>query len=309
MLKEAIGTGETIEAATDSALAQLNAGENDNVQIEVLETPKKRLFGANPAKVRAYFEAPDETVEKTEKTAEKKAAKPKKNKAAAKDTAEKPIVNFEEKSGTPYTELDPESKAGKAANYIAEILKCFGCTNIELLVSDIEGGSLINIFGEGLGAVIGRRGETLDALQHLSSLASNVGQSGYYRVVLNTGDYRQRREASLIALANRMSQQAINAHKCRTLEPMNPYERRIIHTAVQKIEGVTSTSFGEGEGRRVVIAPDGVTPRPRNETRGEGRFKRGRSSHDRKPKYVPQVQDHEQLKDSEETPLYGKIEF
>ena len=306
MLKEAIGTGETIEQATENAISELNAGENDNVQIEVLETPKKRLFGGSPAKVRAFFEAPDEIEAPKKETAKKTAAKQKKTKDTA---AEKPIVNFEEKSGTPYKELDQNSKAAKAANYIAKILGCFGCTDIELLVSDIEGGSLINISGEGLGAIIGRRGETLDALQHLSSLASNVGQSGYYRVVLNTGDYRERREATLIALAKRMSQQAINAHKCRTLEPMNPYERRIIHTAVQKIEGVTSTSFGEGEGRRVVIAPDGVTPRPRNESRGEGRFKRGRSSHDRKPKYVPTVNDHEQLKDSEDTPLYGKIEF
>ncbi|MBQ0110702.1 MAG: Jag N-terminal domain-containing protein [Oscillospiraceae bacterium] len=307
MLKEAIGTGDTIEKATDNALQELNAGENDNVQIEVLETPKKRLFGGTPAKVRAYFEAPDEETPKTEKKPTAKAGKAKDTDAKSK---EKSIVNFEEKSGTPYKELDPQSKAGKAANYIAEILTCFGCTDIELLVSDIEGGSLINISGEGLGAIIGHRGETLDALQHLSSLASNVGQSGYYRVVLNTGDYRERREQTLIALANRMSQQAINAHKCRTLEPMNPYERRIIHTAVQKIDGVTSTSFGEGDARRVVIAPDGVTPRPRNESRGDQRnFKRGRSTHDRKPKYVPQVQDHEQLKDSADTPLYGKIEL
>ncbi len=306
MLKEAIGTGDTIEQATENAISELNAGENDNVQIEVIETPKKRLFGGSPAKVRAFFEAPDEVEKPKKETVKKTVSKSKENKAAV---TEKTIVNFEEKSGTPYKELPQDSKAAKAANYIAEILNCFGCTDIELLVSDIEGGSLINISGEGLGAIIGRRGETLDALQHLSSLASNAGQSGYYRVVLNTGDYRQRREATLIELAKRMSQQAINAHKCRTLEPMNPYERRIIHTAVQKIEGVTSTSFGEGEARRVVIAPDGVTPRPRNEFRGEGRFKRGRSSHDRKPKYVPKVNDHEQLKDSENTPLYGKIEF
>ena len=235
MLKEAIGTGETIEQATENAISELNAGENDNVQIEVLETPKKRLFGGSPAKVRAFFEAPDEIEAPKKETAKKTAAKQKKTKDTA---AEKPIVNFEEKSGTPYKELDQNSKAAKAANYIAKILGCFGCTDIELLVSDIEGGALINISGEGLGAIIGRRGETLDALQHLSSLASNVGQSGYYRVVLNTGDYRERREATLIALAKRMSQQAINAHKCRTLEPMNPYERRIIHTAVQKIEGL-----------------------------------------------------------------------
>ena len=151
--------------------------------------------------------------------------------------------------------------------------------------------------------MIGHRGETLDAIQQLTSLAANVGESGYYRIVLNTGDYRQKREQTLINLAKRMSAQAIKTGKCRTLEPMNPYERRIIHTAVQAIDGVTSTSFGEGSSRRVVIAPNGVTPKPRNEI---GR--RGRNSN-RIANVPTNTTSHKKISDAADIPLYSKIEL
>ena len=194
------------------------------------------------------------------------------------------------------------------------LLNNLGCENIDITVAEIEGGAQITLTGEDLGVVIGHRGETLDALQYLISLAANAGVSGYYRVVLNTGDFRQKREQTLVSLAKRMSEQAIRSGKCRTLEPMNPYERRIIHTTVQSIEGVTSTSFGEGNNRRVVIAPEGKEPRPRNDYRGRGGNTRGdrndrRRSGQRREAYKPQVDpDRAPVKDADSLPLYGRID-
>ena len=203
-----------------------------------------------------------------------------------------------------------DSPAGKGVVYLNTILDKLGCQNITITVAEIEGGSQITLTGEGLGVVIGHRGETLDALQYLVSLAANAGVSGYYRVVLNTGDFRQKREQTLIALAKRMSEQAIRSGKCRTLEPMNPYERRIIHTTVQAIDGVISTSFGEGSGRRVVIAPEGKEPRPRNDYRrgGSGRGRNDRRS-GRKEAYKPEINpDRTPVKDAGALPLYGRID-
>ena len=330
MIKEAIGTGSTVDEARENALLELGARDEDDVSIEVLDTGRKKsfgLFGGAPARVRAYIEIPEPPQKAKPVKQESKAAvkndspkngrkkeqpKPEKEKQPA--TAEAKQED-EKKPGVPYTELDHDSHEFKAASYLANVLEKLGCTDVSLTVSPIDGGSQIMISGEGLGIIIGHRGETLDAMQHLTSLAANAGESGYYRVVLNTGDYRERREQTLINLAKRMAAQAIRAGKCRTLEPMNPYERRIIHTAVQAIDGVSSTSFGEGAGRRVVIAPDGVTPKPRNDFsgrsgRGGRRQQSGRSDRGRRDnKYVPTGEPHEKIKDAAETPLYGKIEL
>ena len=312
MIKEAIGVAETVEEAKEKALAELDVSFDDEVQVEVLELPKKKalgLFGGSAAKVKVSVEVPDP----------KPARAPKQSKAskkAEKVEAKKTEETVEEVKQIPAAEVDKESPVGKAVTYLQSILDKLGCDGISVTVCDIEGGSQITLTGDGLGVVIGRRGETLDALQYLVSLAANAGVSGYYRVVLNTGDFRQKREQTLIALAKRMSEQAIKSGKCRTLEPMNPYERRIIHTAVQEIKGVTSTSFGEGNGRRVVIAPEGKEPRPRNEyrsanrggyNRGRGRVGGGRPQ--RREAYKPQVNpDRAPVKDADAMPLYGRID-
>lgn len=312
MIKEAIGVAETVDEAKEKALAELNVSFDEEVQVEVLELPKKKalgLFGGNPAKVKVSVEVPDPKPARTPKQ-----SKPSKKaeKVEAKKT-EEPVAEVKQISAA---EVDKESPAGKAVTYLQSILDKLGCNSISITVCDIEGGSQITLTGEGLGVVIGHRGETLDALQYLVSLAANAGVSGYYRVVLNTGDFRQKREQTLIALAKRMSEQAIKSGKCRTLEPMNPYERRIIHTAVQEIEGVTSTSFGEGSGRRVVIAPEGKEPRPRNNYRSNGRGgynnrDRGRTGGrpQRREAYKPQVDpDRAPVKDADAMPLYGRID-
>ncbi len=312
MIKEAIGVADTVEAAKEKAMAELNVSFDDDFQVDVIALPKKKtlgLFGGSKAEVRVSIEVPDpkpikaKNSKKNTRTEEKKAEKP-----AKKEKAEQaaPV-------GVPAAEVPADTPAGKGAKYLATVLEKLGCENVEITVAEIEGGAQFTLTGEGLGVVIGHRGETLDALQYLVSLAANAGVSGYFRVVLNTGDFRQKREQTLIALAKRMSEQAIRSGKCRTLEPMNPYERRIIHTTVQEIEGVTSTSFGEGNGRRVVIAPEGKEPRPRNDYRsgrsGRGNGRGNNRGGQRREAYKPQVDPNRApVKDADSLPLYGRID-
>ncbi|MBQ7045324.1 MAG: Jag N-terminal domain-containing protein [Clostridia bacterium] len=296
MIKDAIGTGATIEEAKENALLLLDAKIDDDVQFEVISTAKKKtlgLFGGADAKVRAYIELPDpKPAKKTQADKPKKAEKPAKEEKAEKaekpvkaQKAEKPakkdttVTKSSEKAVDPAA-LEDGSSAKKAVNYLENILAALGCENIAIMVEPEDNGAIIDVSGDGLGALIGRRGETLSAVSYLTSLAANSG-NGYYRVTINIGDYRQRREQTLISLAKRMSAQAIKSGRKRTLDPMNPYERRIIHTAVQEIDGVESNSIGEGSARRVVI-----TPTKKAEASAVAR---------------------EQRKDAGNIPLYGKI--
>ncbi len=319
MIKEAIGVAATLEEATEKAKAELNVSFDDDVQVEVLAYPKKKtlgIFGGCQAEVKVSIEVPDPKPQKAPKTA-KRNPKAKEKKAETK-TVVAEVKDIEPLKEVPAEEVDKNSPAGKGVAYLSTILEKLGCEGVKITVAEISGGSQITLTGEGLGVVIGHRGETLDALQYLVSLAANAGAGGYYRVVLNTGDFREKREQTLVALAKRMSDQAIKSGKCRTLEPMNPYERRIIHTTVQSIEGVTSTSFGEGAGRRVVIAPEGKEPRPRNDYRGGrnggyGNSRGGRGGNNRnsgrRESYKPEINpDKAPVKDADSLPLYGRID-
>ena len=289
MIKEFIGIGESLEEATQNAIEGLAAKADEDVQIEVLSEYKKKVlgvFGGTPAKVRAFVELPDpkpkkvkEKKEKAEKKAPVKEAKPE-----IKSEAPENLVDA--------SELDPASSAGKAAAYLKNMLLKLGCENLVIKVAEIEGGAYISLEGDKLGVVIGRRGETLDAIQYLTSLAANTG-SGYYKVTLNIGNYREKREQTLKALAKKVSAQVLKTGRSRSLEPMNPYERRIIHTAVQDINGVVSNSTGDGASRRVVISPEG----------GEKR----RPNNNRSNVSAPQVPAREPKKDSTDVPLYGRL--
>lgn len=304
MIKEARGYGLTIDEARENAIANLNANENEDIQFEVIATPKKKtlgLFGGSKAEVRVFVELPDEkpknntkkanvqkseTVKK-EKTKVEKANTPKENKSVEKIDA---------------SLLEAGSNAAKAVEYLKSILDNLGCKDITIKVAATENSAVIDLDGEGLGVIIGYRGETLDALQYLTSLAANNG-GGNFKVKLNIGDYREKREQTLVSLAQRISEQVKTTGKSRRLEPMNPYERRIIHTTVQEIEGVVSVSFGEGTSRRVVIALEGEEIRmPRqNSNRRDNRSRRQRPQ-----KTVSQTSTREPKKDTD-IPLYGKI--
>ena len=290
MIKEAIGYGETIEEAKESALIELGANIDDDVQFDVIAMPKAKvlgIFGGAKAEVKAFIELPD-------KKENVKAKKPKNNKQKKNEKTEKaPVVkeekeetvSAEELSAVDFKTLEEGSPAVNAANYISGILEKLGCENLVIKVALRDNGAALYLSGDNLGVAIGRRGETLDALQYLAGLAANAG-NGYYKVSLNIGDYREKREQALIGLANRVARQVLKTGRNRALEPMNPYERRIIHTAVQEIKGVSSASIGEGASRRVVISAD----------RGA---KKVQKSENAAPAREP--------KKDAELPLYGKI--
>lgn len=326
MIKEAIGYGNTIDEAKENAIAQLNASELDDIQIDLMAMPKKKvlgIFGGSQAQVRAYIEIADkkpknakkiktqkETPLKSVENSKKESNKPSK-KTEEKDLPKESAKEEKEIKATPeYGEpidasnIDKDSPAGKAVEYIKAVLVTVGCNNVDIKVASRENASLILLNGEDLSIIIGRRGETLDSLQYLTNLAANNG-GGHYKISINIGDYRERREETLIKLANKISAQVLKTGKNRTLEPMNPYERRIIHTAVQAIDGVSSTSFGEGAGRRIVISPEGAQVRPpRTSDRRRGHGNRSRGSAPKSNKV--EAPAREPKRDSD-TPLYGKI--
>ncbi|MBQ6563315.1 MAG: protein jag [Clostridia bacterium] len=149
--------------------------------------------------------------------------------------------------------VDPESAAGKALSFLEELTRLMGVSVTVSVGTDAEGNVYGRMEGDTLGVLIGRRGETLDALQYLTSLKVNRGQETYTRVTLDTEDYRSRREETLIRLANRMANRAVRTNRRVSLEPMNPYERRIIHSALQGNEAVDTHSEGDEPNRHVVI--------------------------------------------------------
>jgi len=220
MIKEAIGTGATIEAAIEAAKAALAAPEEADVVTEILETPGKKLFkGGTPAKARAYYE---------------------------------------------------ESEFSKAENYIKTVLRLMGVESKVLTVEEDDGVRFSLDCGTNDGYVIGRRGETLDSLQYLTRLVVSRGREDYRRVSVNVGDYREQREQTLRDLAISSSSKAKKYGRNISLPPMSPYDRRIVHTAVQDMEGVSSFSVGEGGDRRVIVAPDEQYRKP--ERRGGGGY-------------------------------------
>ena len=163
-------------------------------------------------------------------------------------TMEKPVVTV-----IPEDQLDPESPAGQACAFLREVTRLMGVEVTIEMGTDPEGNVYGSMMGDTLGILIGRRGETLDALQYLTSLKVNRGREGYTRVTLDTENYRARREDTLIRLANRMANRAVRTGRRVSLEPMNPYERRIIHYALQQNESVTTHSEGDEPNRHVVI--------------------------------------------------------
>jgi len=160
----------------------------------------------------------------------------------------KPVVTM-----IPDDQVDADSAAGKAKAFLAELTGLMG-VNVEIAVgNDEEGNVFVQMTGDTLGILIGRRGETLDAIQYLTSLKVNRGQEGYTRVTIDTENYRAKREDTLIRLANRMANRAVKTGRKVSMEPMNPYERRIIHSALQANQAVDTHSEGEEPNRHVVI--------------------------------------------------------
>ncbi len=152
-----------------------------------------------------------------------------------------------------YVVLTPLESAKK---YLEEILGLMGIKNVVITADEVDGGAVLNIEGDEIGFVIGHRGETLDALQYLTGLVANHVEDEYYRISINIGNYREKREKTLEILGRKLAFKACKSGVRTSLEPMNPYERRIIHTAVQRVRGAVSWSEGENLQRHVVIGPD-----------------------------------------------------
>ncbi len=365
MIIEKIGTGATVEEAYDQAKALLNAPETAELNHEVLEYPKKKLFSKIPARVKVWYEIPDAPVKaepKVEPKAEPVKAAPKKAepaKTAAKPAPapkkpaapkaepkkeEKPVEAAPEKveekpapvieTRVPFEITDDD----KLANLLKTIIKGMSIDEFELSGEKVaETGEIIyNVScGDNDGALIGRRGDTLDSIQYILRLSLNRGidDDKHTKVCVNVGNYREKRNDNLRALAAKHARQVLKYGRNAVLEPMNPYERRIIHTAIQEIEGVTSHSVGSDGGRRVVISlEEGVQPthpsRGGYNNRGRGGYNKGgrggynkggynkggynknrggRDGYQKREAYQPSV-TREPRKDTAGS-LYGKIEI
>ncbi|MBQ1586844.1 MAG: protein jag [Ruminococcus sp.] len=196
----------------------------------------------------------------------------------------------------------------RAEKFLRDVLDKMTLQSVEIEKSTDENAVEFNLSGEEVGFVIGRRGETLDALQYLTSLVANHGEDPYIKVTVNTGNYREKREKTLEILGRKLAFKAIKTGKKTSLEPMNPYERRIIHTAVQKVNGAISWSEGENAARHVVIGPD---PKVKQNRRGgyQNNRRGGRRSYNggRKSSTAPVNPDRVPLNEGGETGLYGRI--
>ena len=269
MIKEIIATGVDANAAIESGALLLGL-PREEVQFEIIDLPRKGGFlGLKklPAKVRVWVELPDEKPARSEKPrrqeapkkeqkAENKPAAPKAEKPARSEKpaprVEKPIRVEAEKPAP--VEIEPtgevRAKVEKAAAYVTEILKAMGLTDFTLTPRYYEENVRLQLAGEQIGGVIGRRGETLDAIQYLASLVANRGEGEYIRLSIDSGNYREKRARTLEALARKLANQAVRTGRSITLEPMNPYERRIIHGAVSTVKGATVPPTGGKEGSR-----------------------------------------------------------
>lgn len=300
MIKEIVATGADANAAIESGALLLGL-PRDEVQFEIIDLPRKGGFlGLKklPAKVRVWAELPDEKPARSEKPRRQEAPR-KENKPPKAERAEKPArpekpVKTEkpEKSEKPRAieeekaapvEIVPtdevRAKVEKAAAYVSEILTAMGIAEFTLTPRYYEENVRLQLSGEQIGGVIGRRGETLDAIQYLASLVANRGEGEYIRLSIDSGNYREKRARTLEALARKLANQAVRTGRSITLEPMNPYERRIIHGAVSTVKGATSSSTGVEPNRRVVISSTVPPTGGKDGSRSGGR---GRNNNNRR---------------------------
>lgn len=293
MTRETTAKGVTIDEAVEKALTELGVSRDD-CQIEVLETPRKTLFGKiKEAVVKVTSEVSEEPQPAVENSEPAILGKESTNDVAGLSTEE------------------PNDKVQLARKYLEGIFAAMGLSGVQMKISQSDEGAVLTIDGEGIAVLIGHHGETLDALQYLVALACNRIGGDYYRITLDCGNYREKRETTLRALAARIGEKVKRTGRSQLLEPMNPYERRIIHSVVTEIEGVTSKSKGEEPNRRVVIMSE--NPQRSSYGRNNGR----REDYSRKTSYPPRKRERtmeeilkSDFKEQEEkAELYSKIEL
>ena len=305
MIRTQESTGKTVDEAFAKACALLGVqAEDENVSREVLEYPQKTGFlglKTTPAKVRVSVELPDAPAAAPAKPVEVVAEQPVETAApvqtapvaeetpaavaepaapAAEQTpaAQQPAEAAEEAEEVEVPIVIEENAKVKAAvDYLREVITLMGVENVTFSAVQKGEATIIRLDGEHLGALIGRRGETMESLSYLASLVANRLEGDYIKLGLDVAGYRDKRESDLTALAQRIGAKVRKTGRSFAMEPMNPYERRIIHSAIGKMEGVRSESKGEGRDRRVVIystAPDAQTDNTYGERRPRGNGRR-----------------------------------
>lgn len=236
MIKTLEKTGRTEDDAINAALAELGL-DRDDVSVEILERAKSGFLGigASPALVRVSYEVEDEPVESAAESAVSDAA----------------VVGDEKVSAAP---VDESADYAAVRQFLTGLLDRMGVKADIAISARDNGGINVNLSGNGMGAIIGRRGETLDAIQHLTNYVVNRGSEKHLHISVDAENYRSKREESLTKLAEKMAEKAIKYKRSMALEPMNSYERHVIHTALQNYEGVTTSSTGVEPNRRVVVS-------------------------------------------------------
>ena len=314
MIRTQEATGKTVDEARTNACALLGVEKDDiNVSYEVLEMPQKTGFlglKLTPAKVRVSVELPDEPVaapaapvEEPAPVVEEKAA-PAAAEPVVEETApeapaavEEPAPAEEaapaEEQAAPAAEgeevevpinIEENAKVKAAVDYLQEVIEKMGVQDVKFSAVQKGEATIIRLDGEKMGALIGRRGETMESLSYLASLVANRLEGDYIKLGLDVAGYRDKRESDLTALAQRIGAKVRRTGRSFAMEPMNPYELRIIHSAIGKMEGVRSESKGEGRDRRVVIystdpnaVAESANARPRGPRGGRDRNGNGRS--------------------------------
>ena len=307
MIRKQEATGKTVDEARAKACALLGVQADDlNVSYEVLEVPQKTGFlglKTTPAKVCVSVEEPDAPAAPAaapapaaeaapvQETAPEVPAAPVEEPAApveapateveqpaAEQAAPADAAAADEETEVPIV-IEENAKVKAAVEYLQEVIAKMGVENVTFSAVQKGEATIIRLDGEKLGALIGRRGETMESLSYLASLVANRLEGDYIKLGLDVAGYRDKRESDLTALAQRIGAKVRKTGRSFAMEPMNPYERRIIHSAISKMEGVRSESKGEGRDRRVVIystAPDAQTENTYGERRGRGGNRNGR---------------------------------
>ena len=298
MIRTQESTGKTVDEARAKACALLGVQADDlNVSYEVLEMPQKTGFlglKTTPAKVRVSVELPDAPAAAPAKPVEVVAEQPVETAAPVQETAPVAEPAAPAAEQTPAAQqpaeaaeeaeeveepivIDENAKVKAAVDYLREVITLMGVENVTFSAVQKGEATIIRLDGENLGALIGRRGETMESLSYLASLVANRLEGDYIKLGLDVAGYRDKRESDLTALAQRIGAKVRKTGRSFAMEPMNPYERRIIHSAIGKMEGVRSESKGEGRDRRVVIystAPDAQTDNTYGERRPRGNGRR-----------------------------------
>lgn len=349
-----IFTAKTVEEA--KALAAQKFGKSAaEIKFEIIDEGSKGIlgFGKKDAKVKATVEEKAAAAKEVKSEVKAKAAAPaaEKKEAPVKEEAvkeerasvieEKAVAeakaeetaaegNFPDEEEDEYsienfTLIEDEAlinpKVKLAMDYITSVLKAMDI-DVEFTVYQNETGAIINLESDNNGSIIGRRGETLDSIQYLCSIIANKGDKEYYRITIDCYGYRKKRRETLQQLATKVAKSVLRTGRSQPLEPMNPYERRVIHSAIAKIEGVSSRSVGDEPYRKIVISsnnPKKGGRRHDDRRRGGSNDRRGNRPQKNREPFEPKAidlstsfeKDYKKPKpeDSIEGGLYGKIEL